>query len=78
MCSCCRRPCAYYEATVLREYEKQETTTDKDGKVRTNRTRGSETVSSQKSPSPLYVADGDVKVGIDLVVIGLAIALFVK
>ena len=59
-------PCAYYEATVLREYEKQETSTDKDGKVTTNRTRGSETVSSQKSSSPLYVSDGDVRVGIDL------------
>ena len=60
------QPCAYYEATVLREYEKQETSTDKDGKVKTSRTRGSETVSSQKSSSPLYLAEGDVRIGIDL------------
>jgi hypothetical protein len=59
-------PCAYYEATVTREFEKEERSTDKDGKVKTRRTRSSETVSSRKSPSPLYVTDGDVRVGIDL------------
>lgn len=58
--------CAYFEATVLREYEKEETSTDKDGKIQRKTTRGSETVSSQKSPSPLYVSEGDVRIGLDL------------
>jgi len=57
---------AYFEATVLREYEKEETSTDKDGKIQRKTTRGSETVSSQKSPSPLYVSEGDVRIGLDL------------
>ena len=58
--------CAYFEATVTRELEKEERTTDKDGKVETNRTRSSEVVSSRKSASPLYIADGDIRVGIDM------------
>ncbi|MDD3390499.1 MAG: hypothetical protein PHO98_04230, partial [Synergistaceae bacterium] len=32
--------CAYFEATVLREYEKEETSTDKDGKIQRKTTRG--------------------------------------
>ncbi len=57
---------AYFEATVTREFEKEERSTDKDGKVQTTRTRSSEVVSSRKSPSPLYIADGDIRVGIDM------------
>ena len=59
-------PCAFFEATVTREFEKEERSTDKDGKVQTRRSRSSEVVSSRKSPSPLYVADGDIRVGIDM------------
>ncbi len=58
--------CAYFEATVTREFEKEERSTDKDGKVQMKRTRSSEIVSSRKSPSPLYVADGNVRVGVDM------------
>lgn len=59
-------PCAYFEATVTREFEKEERVKDKDGNMQTKRTRSSETVSSRKSPSPLYIADGGVRVGVDL------------
>lgn len=58
--------CAYYEASVTREYEKTERRTDKDGKTTTHRTRGSEVVSSNTSASPIFVADGEHKVGLDL------------
>lgn len=58
--------CAYYVATVEREYEKDETSTDKDGKSTRKTTRGSEVISSQKSPAPLYVAEGDVRIALDL------------
>lgn len=60
------QPCAYYEATVTREYEKEDSYTDKEGRLKRRRTRSSEVVSSQKSSSPLYVADGDIRLGIDL------------
>lgn len=59
-------PCAYFEATVTREYETEEISTDKDGKPQRRRTRGSETVSSRKSSSPLYVADENMRVGLDM------------
>ena len=59
-------PCAYYEASVMREYEQMETYTDKDGKVKTRRNKLYENVSRDKSSSPLYIADGDTKVRIDL------------
>lgn len=58
--------CAYYEASVTREYEKTEQRKDKDGKLTTQRTRGSEVVSSTTSASPLFIADGEHKVGLDL------------
>lgn len=58
--------CASYVATVEREYEKDETSTDKDGKTTRKTTRSSEVISSQKSPAPFYIADGDVRIGIDL------------
>ncbi|MGI6253381.1 MAG: E3 ubiquitin ligase family protein [Aminivibrio sp.] len=59
-------PCAYFEASVTREYEQMETYTDKDGKVRTRRNKLYENVSSDKSSSPLYIADGGVRARIDL------------
>lgn len=59
-------PCAYYVATVAREYEKDETTTDSAGKTSHRTVRASEMVSSQKSPSPLFLVDGPVRIGIDL------------
>lgn len=59
-------PCAYFEATVTREFEKEERVKDKDGNTQTKRTRSSEVVSSRKSPSPLYIADGGVRVGVDM------------
>lgn len=59
-------PCTYFEATVTREFEEEEHSTDEDGNVEITRTRSSEVVSSRKSPSPLYVADGDIRVGIDM------------
>ncbi len=59
-------PCAYFQASVTREYEKMETYTDKDGKVRTRRTKLYEPVSNEKSHSPLYIADRGTRVRIDL------------
>lgn len=58
--------CAYYEASVTREYEKEEVFTDKDGKTQRRRTRASEEVSAQKSSAPLYVKDGEVRIALDL------------
>ncbi len=58
--------CAYYEASVTREYEKEEVTRDKDGNTQRRRVRASEQVSSQKSPSPLYLKDGEIRVALDL------------
>ncbi|MDD2453799.1 MAG: E3 ubiquitin ligase family protein [Synergistaceae bacterium] len=58
--------CAYFEATVTREYEEEEVTKDKDGNTQRRRVRRSEEVGSQKSDAPLYLKDGDVKVALDL------------
>ena len=59
-------PCAYFTATVVREFEKDEMVKDDKGVVQRKTTRGSETVSNQNSPTPLYVEDGGVRVPIDL------------
>lgn len=58
--------CAYYEASVTREYEHEEVTTDKEGRTQRHLVRASEQVSSQKSPSPLYLKDGEIRVTLDL------------
>ncbi len=59
-------PCAYFTATVVREFEKDEMVKDDKGVMQRKTTRGSETVSSQTSPTPLYVEDGDVRIPIDI------------
>ncbi|MEA4880761.1 MAG: E3 ubiquitin ligase family protein [Synergistaceae bacterium] len=58
--------CAYYEASVTREYEHKEVIRDKDGNTETRRVRASEQVSSQQSPSPLYLKDGDIRIALHL------------
>lgn len=59
-------PSAYFTATVEREFEKDEMEKDDQGTLRRKTTRGSETVSSQKSAAPLYIEDGGVRLPIDL------------
>ena len=58
--------CAYYEASVTREYEREEVTTDKDGKTERRRVRSSEQVGTEKSSAPLYLREGEVRVTLDL------------
>ena len=57
------KPCVWYSASVVREYEKQER--DSKGNVQTNRT--SETISSNSQSTPFMVEDatGQVEVNLD-------------
>lgn len=59
-------PCVYYEAMVTREYEREEVVRDKEGRTQRRVVRASEPVSSQKSPSPVYISDGGIRIGLDL------------
>lgn len=62
-----QEPCVYYTMRVVREYEEQQTTTDSEGKTRTETRRNSETVSinSQSIPFTLQDNSGDLVVNPD-------------
>jgi hypothetical protein len=59
-------PCAYFVATVERQFEREETTRDEKGNVQRRRMRSSENVSSQKSASPLYLESAGIRIPLDL------------
>ncbi|MFM7599742.1 MAG: E3 ubiquitin ligase family protein [Pseudanabaena sp.] len=52
-----QEPCVHYTMRVVREYEEQQTTTDSEGKTRTETRRNSETVSSNSQSIPFTLQD---------------------
>ncbi len=62
-----QQPCVHYTMRVVREYEEQQTTTDSEGKTRTETRRSSETVSSNSQSIPFTLQDnsGDLLVNPD-------------
>ncbi|WP_434684264.1 E3 ubiquitin ligase family protein [Pseudanabaena minima] len=52
-----QEPCVHYTMRVVREYEEQQTTTDSEGKTRTETRRSSETISSNSQSIPFTLQD---------------------
>jgi hypothetical protein len=52
-----QEPCVHYAMRVVREYEEQVTSTDSDGKSRTETRRSSETISSNSQSIPFILQD---------------------
>lgn len=62
-----QKPCVHYNMRVVREYEEQKTTSDSEGKTRTETQRGSETISSNSQSVPFKLQDrtGEIMVNPD-------------
>lgn len=61
-----QEPCVHYVSTVLREYEKTETTKAQDGSVKTEQKRVSEVVSQNKQSIPFWLRDRSGTIKVDL------------